>query len=183
MPLPDFFWDSSKTDLNCLKQTLSQTERTGYAHHIQRLMVLSNFALITGVNPQELEAWFHAAFIDAYDWVMQTNVIGMGQFADGGILASKPYASSANYVNKMSNYCTNCGYNKGDRHGEDACPFNTFYWDFLDRHQEKLRTQGRMNLILKSLDRMDATELQKVRLQAAQWRKRLSPNTEEPAMG
>lgn len=183
MPLPDFFWDSSKTDLNCLKQCLSQTERTGYAHHIQRLMVLSNFALITGVNPQELEAWFHAAFIDAYDWVMQTNVIGMGQFADGGILASKPYAASANYINKMSNYCSSCRYNKGDRHGEDACPFNFFYWDFLDRHHTKLRSQGRMNLILKSLERMDEMELAKIRAQAAQWRQRLSPATGEPTIG
>ncbi|OKH12496.1 cryptochrome/photolyase family protein [[Limnothrix rosea] IAM M-220] len=175
IPLPDFFWDSSKTDLNCLKQTLAQTERTGYAHHIQRLMVLSNFGLIVGINPQALEAWFHAAFIDAYDWVMQTNVIGMGQFADGGILATKPYAASANYINKMSNYCSSCRYNKGDRHGENACPFNTFYWDFLDRHQEKLRSQGRMNLILKNLERIDAPELSKIRQQAVQWRERLRP--------
>jgi deoxyribodipyrimidine photolyase-related protein len=99
-PLPEFYWDSSKTEMNCLRQILSQVERTGYAHHIQRLMVLSNFALIAGVSPQEIENWFHAAFIDAYDWVMQTNVIGMGQYADGGILASKPYASSGNYIDK-----------------------------------------------------------------------------------
>lgn len=176
-PLPEFFWDSTKTDLNCLRQTLDQVERTGYAHHIQRLMVLSNFALITGVQPQALEAWFHAAFIDAYDWVMQTNVIGMGQFADGGILATKPYASSANYINKMSNYCVGCRYNKGDRQGENACPFNTFYWDFLDRHQEKLYAQGRMNLILKSLERMDAEELIGIRSQATQWRDQLSAPT------
>lgn len=178
-PLPEFYWDSSKTDLNCLKQTLQQVERTGYAHHIQRLMILSNFALITGVNPQALEAWFHAVFIDAYDWVMQTNVIGMGQFADGGILATKPYAASANYINKMSNYCASCRYNKGDRHGESACPFNTFYWDFLDRHQGKLRSQGRMNLILKSLERMDATELDAIRQQAQHWQTQWSTTTPE----
>jgi deoxyribodipyrimidine photolyase-related protein len=168
-PLPDFYWDSTKTDLNCLKQTLQQVEKTGYAHHIQRLMVLSNFALISGINPQDLEQWFHAAFIDGYDWVMQTNVIGMGQFADGGILASKPYAASANYIHKMSNYCSECRYNRGDRYGDLACPFNTFYWDFLDRHQEKLRQQGRMQLILKSLDRLDQDELAKIRQRAKQW--------------
>lgn len=138
-------------------------------------MILSDFALIVGINPQDLEAWFHAAFIDVYDWVMQTNVIGMGQFADGGILASKPDASSANYINKMSNYCSTCRYNRSDRYGEKACPFNTFYWDFLDRHQEKLRSQGRMNLILKSLERMDAAELSQIRRQAKQWRERLRP--------
>lgn len=183
-PLPDFYWDSTKTDLNCLKQVLQQVEKTGYAHHIQRLMILSNFALIAGVNPQALEAWFHAVFIDAYDWVMQTNVIGMGQFADGGILASKPYAASANYINKMSNYCSDCRYNKGasqsksprDRYGESACPFNTFYWDFLDRHQEKLRSQGRMNLILKNLERMDAEERAAIRVQAKQWQAKLNPS-------
>jgi deoxyribodipyrimidine photolyase-related protein len=169
-PLPDFYWDSSKTDMNCLYQVLNQVENTGYAHHIQRLMVLSNFALISGVSPQEIEAWFHAAFVDAYDWVMQTNVIGMGQFADGGILASKPYASSANYINKMSDYCGNCCYNYGDRTGEKACPFNFFYWDFLDRHREKLKSLGRMNLVLGNLKRMEAEELKKIRALAQSWR-------------
>lgn len=112
--------------MNCLHQTLTQVEETGYAHHIQRLMVLSNFALISGISPQAIKSWFHNAFIDAYDWVMQTNVIGMGQFADGGIIASKPYAASANYINKMSDYCSNCCYNLRDRIGAKACPFNFF---------------------------------------------------------
>lgn len=169
-PLPDFYWDSSKTAMNCLYQVLHQLENTGYAHHIQRLMILSNFALISGVSPQEIEAWFHGTFIDAYDWVMQTNVIGMGQFADGGILASKPYVSSANYINKMSDYCGNCYYHHGDRTGEKACPFNFFYWDFLDRHQEKLKNLGRMNLVLGHLKRMDAEELKKIRALAQRWR-------------
>lgn len=99
-PLPEFFWDSSRTQMNCLKQCLDQTERTAYNHHIQRLMIINNFALIAGYNPQEVKNWFHSVYIDAYDWVMQTNVIGMGQYADGGLLASKPYAASANYINK-----------------------------------------------------------------------------------
>ncbi len=170
LKLPDFYWDSNKTNMNCLHQVLKQIEDTGYVHHIQRLMILSNFALILGVNPQVIEAWFHAVFIDAYDWVMQTNVIGMGQFADGGILASKPYAASANYINKMSDYCSNCYYNKKERTGEKACPFNYFYWDFLARHQDKLKSQGRMNLILASLNKIPETELNKIRELAEKWR-------------
>jgi deoxyribodipyrimidine photolyase-related protein len=167
-PLPEFFW-TGETKMNCLHQTITQIKSTGYAHHIQRLMVLSNFALIAGISPQAVENWFHAAFIDAYDWVMQTNVIGMGLFADGGVLASKPYAASANYINKMSNYCKSCVYNHKERIGENACPFNFFYWDFLDRHREKLQTQGRMGLILKHLDKMSSAELQSIHQQAENW--------------
>lgn len=169
-PVPDFFWDGD-TQMNCLHQTLSTLKRTGYAHHIQRLMILANFSLIAGLSPQEVEDWFHAAFIDAYDWVMQTNVIGMGLFADGGVLATKPYAASANYVNKMSDYCKGCSYNRKARTGDDACPFNFFYWDFLDRHREKLSVQGRMNFILKNLDRMSDDELNEIRQRAKDWHK------------
>jgi len=143
-PLPAFFWDSNQTEMNCLKQVLSQVENTGYAHHIQRLMILSNFALIFGCSPQEIENWFHSVFIDAYDWVMQTNVLGMGQFADGGILASKPYAASANYIDKMSDYCRGCLYKK--------------------------KSQGRVNMILGHLDRMSAAELNQMRCQSNQLR-------------
>jgi deoxyribodipyrimidine photolyase-related protein len=167
--LPDFFWDASKTEMNCLHQTLTQIETTSYAHHIQRLMILSNFALIAGISPQEIENWFHAAFIDAHDWVMQTNVIGMGQFADGGILASKPYASSANYIRKMSDYCSNCTYSYRARTGENACPFNFFYWDFLNRHRDRLHNLGRMNLVLSHLKKMSDTELEKISTLAAKW--------------
>ncbi|MBW4693308.1 MAG: cryptochrome/photolyase family protein [Lyngbya sp. HA4199-MV5] len=167
-PLPDFYW-TGDTSMNCLHQILTQVKETGYAHHIQRLMVLNNFALIAGISPQAIEDWFHAAFVDAYDWVMQTNVIGMGQFADGGVLASKPYAASANYINKMSNYCGKCVYNPRARTGEKACPFNFFYWDFLDRHRAKLTTQGRMSFILKNLDKMDSEELETIRQAAIAW--------------
>ena len=169
-PLPAFFWDSNQTEMNCLKQVLSQVENTGYAHHIQRLMILSNFALIFGCSPQEIENWFHSVFIDAYDWVMQTNVLGMGQFADGGILASKPYAASANYIDKMSDYCRGCLYKKNERVGDLACPFNFLYWDFLARHREKLKSQGRVNMILGHLDRMSAAELNQMRCQSNQLR-------------
>lgn len=167
-PLPQFYWDAAKTDMNCLHQVLMQVQRTGYAHHIQRLMVLSNFALIAGISPQEIEEWFHGAFIDAYDWVMQTNVIGMGQFADGGVLASKPYAASANYINKMSDYCNSCVYKPQKRTGEKACPFNFFYWNFLARHRDQLKSQGRMSLILSHLERISAEEFKKIRQEAVE---------------
>jgi deoxyribodipyrimidine photolyase-related protein len=173
-PLPEFFW-TGDVAMNCLHQVIDQIQRTAYGHHIQRLMILSNFALIAGFIPQKVEDWFHAAFIDAYDWVMQTNVIGMGLFADGGLLASKPYASSANYVNRMSDYCKGCQYNPKVRTGEDACPFNFFYWDFLHRHREKLKKQGRMNFILKNLDRMSAEELAAIQQQAVAWHQQHAP--------
>lgn len=169
-PLPEFFWDAAKTDMNCLHQVLSQVERTAYAHHIQRLMILSNFATIAGLSPQQVKDWFHAAFIDAYDWVMQTNVIGMGTFADGGKLATKPYGSSANYINKMSDYCQDCRYSRTKRTGENACPFNFFYWDFLDRHVDKLKSLGRMNMILANLKKMSDEEKAQIRQQAQAWR-------------
>ena len=166
-PLPEWFW-TGETEMNCLHQVLGQVKRTGYAHHIQRLMVLANFSLIAGLSPQEVESWFHAAFIDGYDWVMQTNVLGMGLFADGGVMASKPYAASANYINKMSDYCKGCVYDRRDRTGEKACPFNALYWDFLDRHREKLYANGRMNLILANLKKISAEEMGEIRERAAQ---------------
>lgn len=168
-PLPEFFWDADRTSMNCLHQTLKQVEELGYAHHIQRLMIVSNFALIAGLSPQAVENWFHSAFVDAYDWVMQTNVIGMGLFADGGTLASKPYAASANYINKMSDYCQGCRYKVTKRTGEGACPFNYFYWDFLARHRTKLQGQGRMSFILNNLDKMDSSELEAIQQQARDW--------------
>jgi len=164
-PLPEFYW-TGETKMNCLHQILSQVMDTGYAHHIQRLMVLNNFGLIAGISPQELENWFHTAFIDAYDWVMQTNVIGMGQYADGGLLASKPYAASANYINKMSDYCKSCDYKHSQRIGAKACPFNFLYWDFLNRHRDKLKHQGRMNFILKNLDKISPEDLETIHQQA-----------------
>ena len=167
-PLPEFFW-TGDTPMNCLHQSIDQAKRTGYNHHIQRLMILSNFALIAGLSPQEVESWFHAAFIDAYDWVMQTNVIGMGLFADGGVLATKPYAASANYINRMSDYCKGCQYNPKARTGDKACPFNFFYWDFLARHRNIVEGQGRMNFILKNLDKMSTEEYDAIRENARQW--------------
>ncbi|MFB8787768.1 MAG: hypothetical protein U7123_02695 [Potamolinea sp.] len=175
-PLPAFYWDAEKTDMNCLHQILKQVQRSGYAHHIQRLMMLNNFALIAGIAPQEVEAWFHAAFIDAYDWVMQTNVIGMGQFADGGILASKPYAASANYINKMSDYCGSCVDKPQARTGEKACPFNFFYWDFIDRHCDQIKSQGRINFMLANLERISPEELKRISQKSADWHAKNTAN-------
>jgi deoxyribodipyrimidine photolyase-related protein len=169
-PLPAFYW-TGDTQMNCLHQVITQVKEIGYAHHIQRLMVLSNFAMIAGVSPQEVEEWFHAAFVDGYDWVMQTNVIGMGQFADGGMIASKPYVASANYVNNMSDYCKKCFYDRRDRTGENACPFNFFYWDFLDRHLESLKKNHRMGQILFNLKKMSHEERELIRQKAEAWRK------------
>lgn len=168
-PLPDFYW-TGETKMNCLHHVLTQVKETGYAHHIQRLMVLNNFALITGISPQELQDWFHTAFIDGYDWVMQANVIGMGQYADGGMMASKPYAASANYINNMSDYCKHCTYNPRSRTGEEACPFNFMYWDFLARHYDKLKHNPRMAQIYRNLERISEEELQLIRASAEQWR-------------
>ena len=124
--------------------------------------------------PRSCKRTLHAAFIDAYDWVMQPNVIGMGLFADGGVLATKPYAASANYVNRMSDYCKGCQYNHKARTGENACPFNFFYWDFLARHRDKLQSQGRMNFILANLDKMAPEEYDTIRRQAQEWHAQLA---------
>ncbi|MEM6500222.1 MAG: cryptochrome/photolyase family protein [Cyanobacteria bacterium P01_C01_bin.89] len=167
-PLPQWFW-TGETKMNCLSTVVNQVQRTGYAHHIQRLMILGNFSLIAGFNPQEVEDWFHSVFIDSYDWVMQPNVLGMGIFADGGLMASKPYAASANYVNKMSDYCKGCQYKPKEKVGEKACPFNFFYWDFLSRHEDKLRSQGRMGLVLKHVEKMDAGNLKEIQSLAKNW--------------
>ena len=162
-PLPPAFEQLGGSGLQCLDTVLGEVRRNGYAHHIQRLMVLANYGLIAGLDPQALTAWFHRLFIDGHDWVMQTNVIGMGLFADGGRLASKPYAASGNYINRMSNYCKGCRYDVKQRHGPQACPFNSLYWDFLARHGEELRRNPRMALVMKQLDKLPAEDLELIR--------------------
>lgn len=166
--LPGFYF-TGETEMNCLHHVISQVKEIGYAHHIQRLMVLNNFALIAGVSPQELQDWFHTAFIDGYDWVMQANVIGMGQYADGGMVASKPYAASANYINNMSDYCKHCVYNPRDRLSDNACPFNFFFWNFLDRHRDTLKRNPRMSQIMRNLERISSEDIETMRQKAAQW--------------
>jgi deoxyribodipyrimidine photolyase-related protein len=152
--LPDFYWEAN-TKMNCLRQCVSETKENAYAHHIQRLMVLGNFALLAGIDPHQVNEWFLIVYADAYEWVELTNVSGMILFADGGYLASKPYAASGSYINKMSDYCKNCSYKVNKKNGPDACPFNYLYWDFLARNREKLKSNHRLGMIYKNYDRMD----------------------------
>lgn len=152
-PLPAFYW-TAETQMNCMRQCITETKQNAYAHHIQRLMVLGNFALIAGLDPNEVNDWYLLVYADAYEWVELPNVSGMILFADGGLMASKPYAASGAYINKMSNYCGSCRYSPSAKNGPKACPFNYLYWDFIDRNAAKLRGNPRMGFMYKSLDRM-----------------------------
>ena len=158
-PLPQLFW-TGETNLNCLKQTLSSVIEHAYSHHIQRLMILSNFATLTGINPQAVNDWFYAMYVDSHDWVVTPNVVGMGMNADGGTMATKPYVSSGAYINRMSDYCKSCKYNVKERTGENACPFNHLYWTFMHRYRSAYARNPRMTMMMKQLDRIDPTEMQ-----------------------
>jgi len=160
--LPEFYW-TANTNMNCLSQCIQETKRNAYAHHIQRLMVLGNFALLAGIQPKEVNEWFLIVYADAYEWVELPNVSGMTLFADGGYLASKPYAAGGNYIKKMSNYCQNCTYSVSKKTGPDACPFNYLYWDFLDRNREKLSKNQRLSMIYKTFERMDQGKQKAIR--------------------
>ncbi|SLN46918.1 cryptochrome/photolyase family protein [Pseudooctadecabacter jejudonensis] len=154
LDLPAFFW-GEKTWMRCVEKAVEQTREEAYAHHIQRLMVTGNFALLAGVDPRQVHEWYLAVYADAYEWVEAPNVIGMSQFADGGIIASKPYISSGNYIDKMSDYCKECSYKVKDKTGPDACPFNLLYWHFLDRHRDRFKDNHRMGNMYRVWDRMD----------------------------
>ncbi|MCC0035877.1 MAG: cryptochrome/photolyase family protein [Hoeflea sp.] len=161
-PLPGFFW-TGKTAMNCLNQAISETRSNAYAHHIQRLMVIGNFCLIAGVDPREVQEWFLVVYSDAYEWVEMPNVVGMALFADGGFVASKPYAASGAYINKMSDYCGSCRFDVKRKSGEKACPFNYLYWNFLSENENLLRQNHRMGLIMGSLGKMKPERLDEVR--------------------
>jgi Uncharacterized protein related to deoxyribodipyrimidine photolyase len=148
--LPSAFW-SGDTNMACLGETVDDVKQRGYSHHIQRLMVLANFATLWGADPKELNEWFNATYVDAYHWVTTPNVVEMGQYGDG-VFATKPYVSSANYIDKMSDYCGECEYYKTKDTGDGACPFNSLYWDFLDRNEETLRSNYRMGLMYSHVD-------------------------------
>jgi deoxyribodipyrimidine photolyase-related protein len=160
-PLPSFYW-SGETRMNCMRQAIGQTKREAYAHHIQRLMVTGAFGLVAGVSPQELHEWYLAVYADAYEWVELPNTIGMSQFADGGILASKPYAASGAYIARMSNYCKGCSYDVKARTGEGACPFNALYWDFMARNRDKLARNPRLAQIYRVYDAFAPAEKQAI---------------------
>ncbi|AEV39024.1 deoxyribodipyrimidine photolyase-related protein [Pseudovibrio sp. FO-BEG1] len=151
--LPEFYW-SGETQMNCLRQCIAETKSNAYAHHIQRLMVIGNFSLLAGLTPKQVSGWYLAVYADAYEWVELPNVSGMILFADGGIFASKPYAASGAYINRMSNYCQHCCYSVSAKTGEKACPFNYLYWNFLEKNQEKLRGNPRVSMIYRSWDKM-----------------------------
>ncbi len=152
-PLPDFFW-TGDTPMKCLSETIGQTLEFGYAHHIQRLMVTGLYALLLGVRPREIHEWYLAVYVDAVEWVELPNVIGMSQFADGGRIASKPYAATGKYIDRMSNYCASCQFDPGEAVDGRACPFTTLYWDFLSRNEARLRSIPRMDLQLRNLSRL-----------------------------
>lgn len=171
-PLPDFYW-SGETSMNCLTQCVLETKQNAYAHHIQRLMVLGNFALLAGIDPIYVNEWFLIVYADAYEWVELPNVSGMILFADGGYLASKPYAAGGAYINKMSNYCKNCHYNVLEKNGPNACPFNYLYWDFLIRHREKLASNHRIAMMYKTYDRMDELKKKAIQHDSEQFLKKI----------
>ncbi len=152
-PLPGFYW-TGETDMRCLAEAIGQTLDYAYAHHIQRLMVTGNFALLIGADPAEVHRWYLEVYADAYEWVELPNTLGMSQFADGGLLGSKPYASSGAYINRMSDYCGHCRYDVAQRTGPDACPFNSLYWDFVDRNRDHLDTNQRMAMPYRTWDKM-----------------------------
>ncbi len=152
-PLPEFYW-TADTDMRCLHETITQTRQEAYAHHIQRLMITGNFAMLAGVDPKQVHEWYLAVYADAFEWVELPNTLGMSQFADGGLLASKPYAASGNYVNKMSDYCRNCAYDVKQKTGPEACPFNALYWDFLARNRAALKGNPRLGPVYRIWDKM-----------------------------
>ena len=152
--LPDFFWGGA-TKMHCLSKAVEQTRAEAYAHHIQRLMVTGNFALLAGIDPRAVSEWYLAVYADAFEWVEAPNVVGMSQFADGGVIASKPYVSSGAYINRMSDYCKACAYKVSVKTGQEACPFNLLYWHFLDRHRDRFSNNARMGNMYRTWDRMD----------------------------
>lgn len=166
--LPQFFWDPELTDASCLRESLRQVYDEGYAHHIQRLMVLANFALLAGVEPMEISAWFWAGFVDAYEWVELPNVVGMGVYGYRG-MTTKPYAGSGSYIHKMSDHCRGCRYDVKKRVGEDACPFNALFWNFVDRQPAVFRRSGRLAGLVKTWERWSEEERSAIRERARGW--------------
>ncbi len=170
--LPAFYW-TGETEMACLRACIGQTREEAYAHHIQRLMVTGNFAMLAGVDPKAVHEWYLAVYADAYEWVELPNTLGMSQFADGGLLGSKPYAASGNYINKMSDYCSACAYKVKEKNGPEACPFNYLYWDFLDRHRDKLAGNPRLGQVYRTWDRMDPARHEAVRADAERFLEQL----------
>jgi deoxyribodipyrimidine photolyase-related protein len=156
--------------MRCLASAIGQSLEHAHSHHINRLMVIGNFSLLAGLSPQQLHQWYLGIYIDAFEWVELPNTLGMSQYADGGLLATKPYISSAAYIDRMSDYCKGCYYDKKQRVGERACPYNALYWDFLDRNRERLEGNHRMAMMYKQLQRISEEDLAAIRARSAQLR-------------
>lgn len=171
--LPDFYW-TGKTKMNCLSQVINMTKRDALSHHIQRLMITGNFALLLGVTPSEVCDWYLAVYADAFEWVELPNTLGMALFADGGFLASKPYAASGAYINRMSNFCKSCAFKVKEKLGNDACPFNYLYWDFMLRHQAKLSKNPRLKFAYANLAKMPKEQIEAIQQQSRIFRSTLS---------
>jgi deoxyribodipyrimidine photolyase-related protein len=167
--LPPWFW-TGETDMACLRDAIGQTLEHGYAHHIQRLMVTGLYALLHGVEPKQVHAWYLAVYVDAVEWVELPNTLGMSQYADGGLMASKPYAATGKYIERMSGYCQGCRFKPAERTGARACPYTTLYWDFLMRHEQRFANHPRMALQIKNLARIDAPERAAIAERAARVR-------------
>ena len=164
-PLPSFYW-TGQTDMACMRDAIHQTLQHGYAHHIQRLMVTGLYALLLGVSPKEVHAWYLGVYVDAVEWVELPNTLGMSQFADGGLMSSKPYVASGKYIDRMSNHCKGCRFDPAQSTGEAACPFTTLYWDYLDRHADQLAKNPRMLMQLKNLNRLTPAQREVIAIQA-----------------
>jgi deoxyribodipyrimidine photolyase-related protein len=173
VPLPHWFWDG-KTKMRCLSHAIGQSLDEAHAHHIQRLMIIGNFALLAGLAPHDVHQWYLGVYVDAFEWVELPNTLGMSQFVDHGMLATKPYVSSAAYIHRMSDYCKECHYDRRKREGDDACPFNALYWDFFDRHETLLGSNQRLGMVYVQLAKMDDAAKTAFRDQAARTRKKLA---------
>jgi deoxyribodipyrimidine photolyase-related protein len=176
LPMPAFMW-TGETELNCVRQSAAYLVDRAYAHHIQRLMVFGLLALLLGVRPRDVHRWHMSMYADAVDWVSLPNVLGMSQYADGGLVGSKPYCASGNYIDRMSDYCADCRYDPKQATGETACPFTTLYWDFLSRNRQKIRGNRRMGFQLKNLDRKDQAERRAIRRRADALKSELTAKT------
>jgi deoxyribodipyrimidine photolyase-related protein len=171
-PLPGYFWNA-KTKMNCVKHAVQQSLEDAYAHHIQRLMVTGNFTLLAGIDPAQVDEWYLGIYADALEWVQLPNTHGMSQFADGGIVATKPYVSGGNYISKMSNYCSGCYYNQKIRTGEKACPFNSLYWDFMRRNRARLEKNPRIGMAYRTFDKLTPSDKAAIEKQAAHYLKNI----------
>ena len=178
-PLPDFYW-TGDTPMRCMSEAINQTRQEAYAHHIQRLMVTGNFALLAGIRPQAVHEWYLIVYADAYEWVELPNTLGLSQFADGGLMASKPYISSGAYINRMSDYCGSCRYDVNDRAGPNACPFNFLYWNFLGTHRRKLSGNRRMAQMYRMFDNLSPNDKGEIKARSRAFLDELRPSTEWP---